>query len=186
MVRVIVERSFNTPLPMPMTYEAWEEMHQEVDSCLHLRGVTWIRSLISQDGHRCICDFEAPYADAVREACRESGIAFERVWRAEIWSGRDADAAFLCQSPISAEVTYAPPMTQERWDVQSQLAKSCFIEHGIQPLVTLMAPDGRQSVCLFDASSLDVVRSAYRKLGISFKQVWRSQLIAPRLDAINH
>lgn len=179
MVRVILERSFNTPLPMPMTYEVWEEMHQQVDSCLHLRGISWIRSLISQDGHRCICELEAPYADAVREACRESGTPFEGVWRAEIWSGEEPDTTLSCKSPVTAEIMYEPPMTKELWDIASQKAQSCFRELEVQRLFSLMSPDGKQSICLFEASSADSVRSLYRKVGIPFKQIWRSQLITP-------
>ncbi|HEY9600880.1 MAG TPA: nickel-binding protein [Allocoleopsis sp.] len=179
MVRVILERSFNTPLPMPMTYEAWKDMHQQVDSCLYLRGVSWIRSLISKDGCRCICEFEAPHADAVQEACRESGTAFERVWRAEILPGAESDTTLSCQSPIAAEVRYDPPMTKEVWDIASQKALPCYRELEVRRFFSFMSPDGKQSICLFEASSADAVRSVYRKVGIPFKQIWRSQLITP-------
>ncbi len=179
MVRVILERSFNTPLLMPMTYERWGEMHQQVDSCLHSRGVSWIRSLISKDGRRSIYEFEAPDVDAVREACRESGTAFERVWRAEILPGEEPNTTLSCKSLIAAEVRYEPPMTKEVWDIASQKALPCYRELEVRRFFSFMSPDGQQSICLFEASSAEAVRSVYRKVGIPFKQIWRSQLLNP-------
>ena len=75
-------------------------------------------------------------------------------------------------------------MTKEVWDIASQKALSCYRELEVRRLFSLMSADGKQSICLFEASSADAVRSIYRKVGILFKQVWRSQLITPSLNII--
>jgi hypothetical protein len=36
-----------------------------------------------------ICEFEAPDAESVREAFRTAGIAFERVWTANVYAIED-------------------------------------------------------------------------------------------------
>jgi hypothetical protein len=36
-----------------------------------------------------ICEFEAPDAESVREACRAASIPFERVWAANVFDVED-------------------------------------------------------------------------------------------------
>ncbi|HEY9728347.1 MAG TPA: nickel-binding protein [Chroococcales cyanobacterium] len=69
-------------------------------------------------------------------------------------------------------------ITKEVWDITSQKAQPCYRELEVRRLFSLMSADGKQSICLFEASSADALRSVYRKVGLPFKQVWRSQLIA--------
>jgi hypothetical protein len=178
MVRVILERSFATPLPTPIPYETWDTMHQQVDACLKLRGVTWVRSYISQDGHRAICEFDAPYADLVREVCRETGIAFERIWRAEILPGNGNGKVASGQSLILAETTYNPPMTPEQWEAVQQQAIACSAELGIKRLFSLAMPDGSRVICVFHTAHAELVRSLYRKLGYPFDRIWRADILA--------
>jgi hypothetical protein len=179
MAHVVLQRSFTPPLPGPITDAAWMELHHNLDPCLEARGAQWIRSLVALDGCRSVCEFEVPYAEAVRAACREARMPFETVWRAEIWPGPDANAWRSCPTPIVAEVQYVPPMTQERWEMVCQQAGPCFQELEIRRFFSLMYPDRQQSVCLFAAPSAEAVRTAFRRNGFSFIHVWQAQLIAP-------
>jgi molybdenum-dependent DNA-binding transcriptional regulator ModE len=36
-----------------------------------------------------VCEFEAPDAESVREACRAAGIPYERVWTADVYAVED-------------------------------------------------------------------------------------------------
>jgi hypothetical protein len=178
MVRVIIERNFATPFTTPVSFEVWEEYHTEVDRCFEIRDATWIRSLISQDGYSSICEFEAPYAELVREACREAKMPFKSIWRAEVWLAAASDSV-LPPAPIVSEVTYQPPMSREEWDVLLKQATVCCKERNIQRLFSFVVPDRTRSICLYSASSAEAVRSLYRKLEIPFDQIWRAQNIAP-------
>jgi hypothetical protein len=55
-----------------------DKMARAIDKCLELRGARWMRSYISLDGKRAVCEFEAPDAESVREAFRMAGQPFDR------------------------------------------------------------------------------------------------------------
>ena len=85
MARVMVEQVFTEPL----TDERYAEFAKKLDSCLEVRRGMWRRSSVSTDKLRMVCEFEAPDAEAVREAFRTSGNAYERVWTAEVFAVED-------------------------------------------------------------------------------------------------
>jgi hypothetical protein len=62
-----------------------EPFARRLDRCLELRGARWMRSYLTLDGRRAICEFEAPDAESVREAFRSAGRAFERAWVARAY-----------------------------------------------------------------------------------------------------
>lgn len=85
MARIILERSFD-----PEKGEAeFARQAQALESCIETREVRPIRSVIATDFSHSYCEFEAPDADTLRDACRRAGVAFERVWKAEEldWTG---------------------------------------------------------------------------------------------------
>ena len=63
-----------------------EPMARRIDRCLKLRGARWMRSYMTQDTRRAICEFEAPDAESVREAFRSAGQSFDRAWVANLFS----------------------------------------------------------------------------------------------------
>ena len=65
--------------------EQAEEMARRIDKCLALRGARWMRSYVSTDGRRSVCEFEAPDAESVREAFRTAGQPFDRAWVVNLW-----------------------------------------------------------------------------------------------------
>jgi hypothetical protein len=85
MARVLVEQVFTEPF----TDERYSDFARKIDPCLELRSGAWRRSSLSLDRLRMVCEFEAPDAGAVREAFRSSGIAFERVWTANVYAVED-------------------------------------------------------------------------------------------------
>jgi hypothetical protein len=85
MARVMVEQVFTEPL----TDERAAVDAKKLDPCLALRNGTWRRTSLSNDRMRMICEFEAPDAESVREACRLAGIQFERVWAASVFAVED-------------------------------------------------------------------------------------------------
>jgi len=62
-----------------------ESMARRIDRCLEMRGARWMRSYITPDGRRAICEFEAPDPESVREAFRSAGQPFDRAWAAKVW-----------------------------------------------------------------------------------------------------
>src|SRR5262245_11926120 len=85
MASIIVEYSFD----QPMSDEQLSEMAKRFDTCLELRNGTWVRSSVSVDRKRMICEFEAPDAESVRDALRQARISFDRVWPAQVFPVED-------------------------------------------------------------------------------------------------
>jgi hypothetical protein len=77
---LVVEHAFDTPLTEASLKAAFDTL----GPCLKTHGATWVRSYVSSDGHRMICEFEAPDAEAVRASLRSAGTPFERVWSAQL------------------------------------------------------------------------------------------------------
>ncbi len=68
---------------MPSEAEA-EEVTRRLDRCLELRGARWMRSYVTPDRRRSLCEFEAPDGESVREAFRTAGLSFDRAWVANM------------------------------------------------------------------------------------------------------
>ncbi|HEY9629808.1 MAG TPA: nickel-binding protein [Coleofasciculaceae cyanobacterium] len=89
MIHVVVECEYDVPFDK----KAWYAADLRLLPCLEAHGATWIRSQVSLDGRRTICEFEAPDADSVRTAYRKTAVAFKRVWVSEVLDpSQDLDA----------------------------------------------------------------------------------------------
>ena len=80
MVHIVIESTYDPPL----TEEKMAELEKQLTPCLKARNLTWIRSLISRDGRRSVCEYEAADAETVREVYRQVGIKVDCAWVAEI------------------------------------------------------------------------------------------------------
>jgi hypothetical protein len=76
---IICERKFSSPISLQQFGEAGKTL----GPCLDVRGIRWIGSAFSTDGTQSVCRFEAVDAESVRQANREAGCPFERVWAAQ-------------------------------------------------------------------------------------------------------
>ncbi|MFN7975873.1 MAG: DUF4242 domain-containing protein [Acidobacteriota bacterium] len=83
MSRIIVERTFDPPV----TQEALADVKKKMLPCLQTYRVRWVRSYLSLDRKRMVCEYEAPDAEAVRDVQREAAAPYERVWNADLLEG---------------------------------------------------------------------------------------------------
>ncbi|MCL6436728.1 MAG: DUF4242 domain-containing protein [Leptolyngbyaceae cyanobacterium HOT.MB2.61] len=79
----VSEMSFEPPLATPVTYEYFMHVTQSLDDCLAVREIHWQYSLVSVKGERSVCVYYVPYAEAAREAYREAGMSFQRIWHGQ-------------------------------------------------------------------------------------------------------
>jgi ubiquinone/menaquinone biosynthesis C-methylase UbiE len=106
MARVIVEHVFAEPF----TDERYSAAAKKLDPCLELRQGMWRRSSLSVDRLRMVCEFEAPDAEAVREALHSADAPYERVWTASVYAVEDYPElmdklrVFLGESPAASPV----------------------------------------------------------------------------------
>jgi hypothetical protein len=85
MARVIVERVFAEPIEP----DQLRERLRASAGCLDLYRVRHLRTCLSLDGRRMICEYEAPDAESVRVASTRLGIPYERVWTANVISAEE-------------------------------------------------------------------------------------------------
>ena len=78
MERVIVEREFDVPVDV----EELVARAKRNELCYQLRNVQHVRTIVSTDGRRMICEYDAPDAESVREANDLAGVPYLRVWTA--------------------------------------------------------------------------------------------------------
>jgi hypothetical protein len=55
-------------------------------ACLEMRDVTFVKTLFSTDRKRMMCLYQAPDAEAVRDAQREAGMPVDQVWACQVVS----------------------------------------------------------------------------------------------------
>ena len=82
MPRVIVERTFETPL----TQQELEATEARMAPCLDLYNVRWVRSYWSADRRRMVCEYDAADVASVRNVQHEAEAKFDKAWAADVLS----------------------------------------------------------------------------------------------------
>jgi hypothetical protein len=80
MEHVIVEREFAEPV----TDEALQAMAERASGCYERLSVTRVRSYVSLDRKRMVCEYLAPDAESVRLASDRAQIPYARIWTANM------------------------------------------------------------------------------------------------------
>jgi hypothetical protein len=80
MTRIILETTYDEPF----TEQEWDHSLSKLSPCLHERDIRWVRSLVSPDRRRTVCEFEAPDAEMMRDALRRAGSSYDKLWVAEV------------------------------------------------------------------------------------------------------
>jgi Protein of unknown function (DUF4242) len=70
--------------PNGLSDEQCHHERQHLLPCYAEHGIEWIRSYVSLDRTRVICELNAPDAEVLREANRKFGFPFDRVWSAQL------------------------------------------------------------------------------------------------------
>lgn len=83
MATIILEQRFDG---RPFDVERFNAAQQRNASCLRVHGVQHTVSYVTRDGLRMICVFDAPDAEAVRQAARQLGLHYDGVWPATVVS----------------------------------------------------------------------------------------------------
>ena len=80
MSRIIVERTF----PEPFSDAELQATMERMGPCLKIYNVTWLRSCLSTDRRRMVCEYDAADAESVRAVQREANARFDKAWTAEV------------------------------------------------------------------------------------------------------
>lgn len=69
----------------PVTDDQLVAAGTALENCLGVRGIKKLRSWVSTDRRRGVCEYHAASAEVVREAYRVADVRFARVWSATLF-----------------------------------------------------------------------------------------------------
>jgi hypothetical protein len=82
MATVMVTRCFDEPAAL----DDIQAIEDAGIACLKMRDVTFVKTLFSTDRKRMMCLYQAPDAEAVRDAQREAGMPVDQIWACQVMS----------------------------------------------------------------------------------------------------
>jgi hypothetical protein len=86
---LIVESNYDPPL----TDEGLIALYERMTPCLDVRGIHKLRSWVSDDRRRILCEYRAADAESVREAYRSGSADYSNMWKATLFeTGEFPDA----------------------------------------------------------------------------------------------
>ncbi|WP_421654980.1 nickel-binding protein [Leptothermofonsia sp. ETS-13] len=170
MARIILDCSYAPPI---------KEFDLELHPCFVAHGITWVRSFVAVDGTRSICEFKAPYAELVRDACRQGGIPYDQVWRAEICLEQSQFLRLPGSTLVITEVVDGKPIASDEWITIQKTAQTYFQNQDIQSVLSLVSVGGRYAIAIFTDTNMDDVHKACCNANIPLTRIWRSRLVVP-------
>jgi hypothetical protein len=90
MAILVLEHTFENPI----SSDELNDSAKRLDKCLEAHGARWMRTYLSADRKRMICEFEAADAEQVRESARSAGIPFDRCWPAALFAREGPTASY--------------------------------------------------------------------------------------------
>lgn len=173
MALVLVIRDF----PADMTLEEIKEMSEEGAGCYASWNVSWVQSFRDPNTNRMLCFFEAPDAESVRIAVRQSG-----------WTG---DALVKSMTHIKTDQQQPGTVVVERqFEVPTKFADLqakedeknwCLTQHQVSFVESFFSIDHKTMVCIYQAPDAEAVRNAQRQADMPHEKVWSCQRLNPAL-----
>jgi hypothetical protein len=77
---VIVERAYE----IPFTDEQVADLVRRAGPCFSIRRIKRLTTYASKDRRRTICLYEAPDASTVRDVHDQEGVAYVKIWSADV------------------------------------------------------------------------------------------------------
>lgn len=169
MARIVVERIF----PQPVDIEALRIAARDDDGCLARHDAQYLYGYLAPDRRRMICVFEAPDAESVRIANRQSGMPFECAYTATVHEPSVAPAPVSgASADVLVERTFPAPVAFADVQALEDEGAWCLGEHGVSFVRTYFANDRQRMLCRYRAPDAESVRIVNRRLSLPFDAVW--------------
>lgn len=172
MTDVFVVRAFEPPL----TDASFEAMARDGADCLDLHRVRWRQSLMSSDGRRLVCWFEAPDAESTRLALRKAGSPEAAPWPGTIHDSPAPEAPAVEAANVVVERSFEAPVTLEEIQAIEDAGAGCLSARNVVFVRTFFSRDRRRMLCLYRAPDAEAVRDAQRMAGMPVDAVWSFRL----------
>lgn len=166
------------PMDPPVKLEDLTGMIEYAADCFDLHHVDWKHSVLSADGRRMLCWYQAPDAESARLALRELGSNLHAVWPGQI-TGEGANASSISTANLLAEVRFPAPLSA---DVVA--SRSAALEReGVTLVRGILSNRRTQWIGLLNAPDEQTARSALERAGLSAELVWQCTAVTPKAAA---
>jgi Protein of unknown function (DUF4242) len=177
---IIVETTTDRPITAEMLAD------KRLLDCLGARNGKWRYSLLSADRQRMICTFDSPDTESVRESYRKVGVAFERMWTAEMRTPETDEPQWNETALTVFEATY-PQLTEDEWNETNRHILAWYAQRGVEWVRSYVSIDSLRDsfaartrvISELNAPDTEVIREAYRQFGLAGDRVWCAQVLKP-------
>jgi len=160
---ILLERRFEPFL----SEQDFMGMARDSADCMPLYRVEWRESLLSIDGSRLLCRFEAPDTESVRQVARDPR-AVARV----AWTGTVHDTGREGLANVVVTRRFEQPTTVEALQAVEDASAWCLEQRQVTFLRTFFSADRKRMLCLYRAPDAESVREAQREAKMPFEEVW--------------
>ena len=175
MVDVFLERDFDPPITPADLHAAWLAGRD----CARLHRVDWRGSLLSLDGRKLICHFQAPDTESARIALRKGGADIRRLWPGSIHDTPSL-ARFAADSVnVLVRRSFAQPVALAEIQAQEDAASRCLDVRHVKFVRSYFSTDRKRMLCLYRAPDTESVREAQRYAGMPMEDVWGFGMLLP-------
>jgi hypothetical protein len=172
MSHVFLERVFDDPVAI----DDARQMASDSKTCLGIYSAQWHESMLSSDGRKMYCYFEAPDIEAIRNVMRFNNSDYQAIWSTEIH-----DTGTEGEINVLVERNWDEPVKLEDIASIEETGAWCLEAHNVTFLRTFFATDHKRMICLYRAPDAESVRQAQRKANMPFEDIWSFQHLTPAL-----
>ncbi|HEX6199272.1 MAG TPA: nickel-binding protein [Thermoanaerobaculia bacterium] len=80
---------------------------------------------------------------------------------------------------IVVERSFPEPLEETDLELANARLGPCLVQFGARHVRSLVAPDGRRTLCEFEGPDAESVRMANRMAEVPFERVWTARVFAP-------
>ncbi|PXX99341.1 DUF4242 domain-containing protein [Halomonas sp. LBP4] len=175
MIDVLVERYFEEPLGAELVMT----LTLGAQACFDLHRIAWQGSLLAKDGHRLLCHFHAPDAEAARIGLRQAGADVTGLWAGTVHDAPGPPPTDLAGANVLVERSFDEPVTVEAIQALEDAGSACLQNHRVRFVRTFFSLSGKRMICLYRAPDAESVRLAQHQAGMPMDRVWAFQLVSP-------
>jgi hypothetical protein len=168
MTDVFLERDFDSPVSVADLLSQFASAR----TCLDLHRISWKASLLSTDGQRSVCHFNATDAESLTIAMRQAGATVGSIWPGTVHlAAGDASAAQATANVIVSR-RFEEPVTLDSVQAIEDAGAWCLEAHNVRFLRTFFSRNRMRMLCLYCAPDAESVRLAQRQAGMPVERVW--------------
>jgi hypothetical protein len=179
MTDLFLERTFEPAL----TADEVRVMGAESLHCFNLYRVEWQGSLLSLDGRRMVCWFQAPDADSGRTALRQAGADVSVFWPGTVHVSAKTPAVAAGGAQVVVSRSFAAPVDFADIQRLEDAAASCLESRNVTFLRTFFALDRRRMLCWYHAPDAESVRQAQHEADMPVERIWSATFLTPAAGA---